>query len=123
MELDTSVLEKKQSTTTTMADMYGYSVFSKDFQQKLEIEKEKQKKERDYYLDCVFVNEPEDGVDQAFKQVITAETAVIVKEDFTADSTKETTAMEMIGFTILGALLAGVVWMLIEKVRKGKKSS
>jgi|GEM_PF-3593612 len=123
MELDTSVLEKKQSTTTTMADRYGYSVFSKDFQLKLEIEKEKEKKERDHYLDCVLANEPEDKVDQAFKQVITAETAVIIKEDFTADSTKETTAMEMIGFTILGALLAGGVWMLIEKVRKGKKSS
>lgn len=123
MELDTSILEKQQSTTTTMADMYGYSVFSADFQLKLELEDKKEKEEQEHYLNGVFTNQPEDEVGQAFRQVISAETAVIVKEDFDADSAKAASGIEMIGFTILGALLTGGVWMIIERVRKGKRSS
>lgn len=123
MELDTSILERTQDTTTTMADMYGYSVFSKNFQEQLETGKEKEQQDRDYYFDCVFANDPGNELELAFSQVITAETAVIVKADIETADVKTTSATEMIGFTILGALLAGGVWILIEKVRKGKKRS
>lgn len=123
MELDTGILEKKQSTTTTMADLYGYSVFSQDFGQRMEVEKERETKERAYYLDCVLGNEPEDEAERVFKQVFSVESAVVIKEDFTAADAKAANGMEMIGFTLLGALLTGGVWMLIEKIRKGKKQS
>jgi len=121
MELDTSILESKQSTTTTMADMYGYSVFSKEFQQKLTSGQAREQKEQEYYLDCVFANKPENEAEAIFQRIFKTETALIVKEDFMKNSTKEIGGIGMMGFTILGALLAGGVWLVIERIRKGKK--
>ena len=121
MELDTSILEKQQNTTTTMADLYGYSVFSQDFLKKLEVEQAQAKKEQEHYFNAVFTKTPEDETGQAFERVMTANMGLIVKDDLVQEGPKGLNNMWMASFAILGALLAGAVWLYIEKVRKGKR--
>ena len=123
MELDTSIIESPKDTTTTMADMYGYSVFSKEFQHQIQVKRQQEKQLQEQCLVSVLTNRPADENARIFEQVLTAETAVVVKDDLAGTANKPASGIEMMGFTILGALLAGGVWMMIDKVRKGKKSS
>jgi len=121
MELDTSILEKQQSITTTMSDLYGYSVFSQDFIKKLEAEQAKEKQELEWYLNAVFTKIPDDETNRAFERVMATNASLIVKDDLVQESTKGMGDIWMVGFVVVGALLTGVVWLYIEKLRKGKK--
>ena len=121
MELDTSILEKQQSITTTMSDLYGYSVFSQDFIKKLEAEQAKEKQELEWYLNAVFTKIPDDETNRAFERVMATNASLIVKDDLVQESAKGVGDIGMVSFAILGALLTGVVWLYIEKLRKGKK--
>ena len=120
MELDTSILEKQQNTTT-MSDLYGYSVFSQDFLKKLEVEQAQAKKEQEHYFNVVFTNTPEDETGQVFERVMTANMSLIVKDDLVQESAKGSGGIWTVSFAVIGALLAGAVWLYIEKVRKGKR--
>ena len=122
MELDTSIIENKQDAMSTMKDIYGYAVFSRDFQEKIESEYKKEEAEIEQYVKLVFTNQPKDEVEQTFQKVIMADMAAITQEDFTVTKEKELGPVGIAGFTILGALFAGGVWLLIEKIRKGKKT-
>lgn len=120
-ELDTEILNQQKETTSSMADLYGYSVFSDDFKEKLTLEYKRQKEERSYYFDCVFRNVPEDKTQQVFEQVFATQTQVVVKEDFEVEEDTQMSVFQIIGCTLLGGLLSLGVWMVIEKIRKGKK--
>ena len=121
MELDTSILEQQQNTTTTMSDLYGYSVFSPDFIKKLEVEQAREEQELEHYLNVVFTKKPEDETNQVFERVMATNASLIVKDDLVQESIKGPNGIWTASFAIVGALLAGAIWLGIEKVRKGKK--
>ena len=121
MELDTSILEQQQNTTTTMSDLYGYSVFSRDFWNKLEAEHVRKKEEQERYFNAVFTKEPDDETGQIFERVMATNASIIVKDDLAQENTNELSGIWMISFAILGALLAGAIWLGIEKFREGKR--
>ena len=121
MELDMGILEVQENTKTTMADMYGYSVFSRDFLQSMQQEQEQEKEIRESYLQNVFTNEAEDEIGEAFERVFAAQSTVVVREDFATKNSTETSNTVLASFGILGALLASGVWVMIDRVRKGKR--
>jgi len=121
MDLDMGILEVPETTTTTMADIYGYSVFSQDFQNRIRQEEENKAKIQEVYLANVLVNEAEDEVGEAVERVLAIQSNTIVREDFTPDANGNTSPIMLGGFGILGALLASAIWLMVEKVRKGKR--
>lgn len=121
MELDMGILEVPETTTTTMADIYGYSVFSQDFQNRMQQEEENTVRMQETYLVNVLFNEAEDEVGEAVGRVLAAQSSTIVREDFAPDTNGTTSTIMLGGFGILGALLASAIWLTVEKVRKGKR--
>ena len=121
LELNFDIIRQQKSTTTSMADLYGYSVFADDFQRKIEEYKKLEKKTREDYFYNVFYNQPENYIEQAFQTVLTAENVVIVKEDYRGAQTSKAGQSVMIGSLVLGILFAGGIWMWLEKRRKEKK--
>lgn len=120
MELDIEVLDDK-STTTSLADMYGYSAFSEKFERNLMNRKRNTRKEQDACLYAVFNHEREDTVEMAFERVFAAESMIIIKENYETGSSGGYGIGAMMGFTLLGAVLSMGVWIIIEKIRKEKK--
>jgi len=121
MELDMGILAVPDNTTTTMADIYGYSVFSQEFQNRRRQEKEDEVKLQEMYFANVLANEAEDEVGEAIGRVFAAQSSTIVREDFTPDTNGKTSIIMLGGFGIVGALLASVVWLTVERVRKGRR--
>lgn len=121
MELDLSILEAQENTTTTMADMYGYAVFSRSFEENMRREQAREKEQRENYLQNVFLNEGEDEVGVAFERVFATQSTAIVREEFAVERNTGTNSIVLASFGLIGALLAGVIWIVIDKVRKGKK--
>lgn len=121
LQLDMSVLEQHTGTTTSLAGLYGYSVFSEDFQSRVEQVKHSRRSELETYLEGVFVNSGNSGLEEIFDTVMAAEATVIVRDRYARQEVKEISTMAMIGYTVLGALLAGAVWLFIEKKRKERK--
>jgi hypothetical protein len=121
MELDMGILAVPDNTTTTMADIYGYSAFSQDFQKRMRQEKEDKVKLQEMYFANVLANEAEDEVGEAIGRVFAIQSSAIVREDFTPDTSERTSVMMLGGFGIVGALLASIVWLTVERVRKGRR--
>jgi hypothetical protein len=121
LDLDTQILNEPQEITTSMADLYGYAVFSDEFQQNLTRINQQQKEEQSHYFDYVFHNLPEDKTEQVFQQVFAAQSEVVVKEDFLQEEDAQMSLFATVGFTLLGGLLAFGVWMMIERIKKRRK--
>ena len=121
MELDMGILAVPDNTSTTMADIYGYSAFSQDFQNRMGQGKEDKVKLQEMYFENVLANEAEDEVGEAIERVFAIQSSTIVREDFTPDTNGRTGVIRLGGFGIAGALLASIVWLTVEKVRKGRR--
>lgn len=121
MELDTDILRQQKTTTTSMADLYGYSVFSEEFQKNVMSYQKRIEEEREGYLNNVLTKASVDEINAAFQKVFAAETSLVKKANYERAGTSHRYFLSMTMFMLLGIVLAGGVWLAIEKKRKEKK--
>lgn len=119
LQLNLDVLQQQGKTTTYLGDLYGYQVFSKEFEKSIEKLKKDRKEELDNSFVNVLTNEPEEIVDRAFEMVITGEKQMVVKTEYNSDNGK-TNTWTIAGCVLLGMILTTAIWLLIERKRKEK---
>ena len=121
LQLNFEVLQQQGKTTTYLGDLYGYQVFSKEFEKSIEINKREKKEELENSFISVLTNEPEPIVDNAFQTVIAGEKQVIIKAEYSTDGGK-TNGWTVAGCVLLGMILTAGIWLYIERKRKEKSS-
>lgn len=122
LELDTVSLDEQGKVATSLEDIYGYQVLSEEFEKQVNQHKELEEQERKQYMEYVFTENPTDTIMAAFDTVMEAQTNVIVGTEYSDKEIKGDSPIMIIGFTLLGAVLTGMVLLFIEKIRKGKKN-
>ena len=121
IDINISSLEEQNKTATPLEDVYGYKVLTEEFQQRIDAYNLLKKQQQQLSLEYVFTQEPEDNVIKAFHTVMRAEMDTIIGHDYTDNLVKQDNIFTILGFTVLGAIMAGLVWVFIEMKRKGKK--
>lgn len=121
LQLNFEVLQQQGKTTTYLGDLYGYQVFSEEFEKSIEKQKRERKEEIENNFINVLTNEPEPIVDNAFQMVIVGEKQVVIKAEYNTDSGK-TNVWTITGCVMLGMILTAGIWLYIERKRKEKSS-
>lgn len=119
LEINTDILSQQGDTVTYLGDLYGYQVFSPDFEKAIEKNKTEMKEELDSSFDYVLTCEPEPIIDNAFNAVIAGETQVVIKNEYNKNNASMSTGA-IIGCVLLGMILTAVFLIVIEKKRKEK---
>lgn len=122
-ELDLEVIEKQGATTTALGDIYGFSVFSEDFQTKITAYNEQEQQKLKESMEKVYTGSKADQIDTAFEAVFSAESTEVVKEEQAEETSAAMGIVSGVGFTLLGAVLTAGVFYLIEKMMKRRKKS
>ncbi|MGI6050898.1 MAG: hypothetical protein ACOYA9_00260 [Bilifractor sp.] len=113
LTLDTNILERNDNVSTSLCDRFGVHMFSDEFISEVTSYDEKQKDEQDRILHDVLTN-PETGkTEEAFQQVMQADTVTVVKAD--AGTEVSQNEISPIAYSLLGALIAGTVLFIIQK--------
>jgi len=119
LELDPDILQR-ENTTTSVEDLYGYSVFSEEFQEQIQRYEKREKEEQDASFGKVLAGERADETELAFEKVFAAESVTVVKEEHEKQESSPMGFLPALTFTLIGMLLAGGVWLFIERIRKKK---
>lgn len=121
MQLNFDIIQKQGKTTTYLGDLYGYQIFSKEFEQSMETVKKEEKEELEKSFSNVLFNEPGEVIDKAFENVITGKQQVVIKTEYNTDKGR-TNTWTIVGCVLLGMILTAGIWLWIEKKRKEKSS-
>lgn len=121
LQLNFEVIQQQGKTVTYLGDLYGYQVFSEEFEKSIEKQKRERKEELEDSFMNVLTNEPEPIVDNAFQTVIAGEKQVVIKAEYNTDNGK-TNVWLMTGCVLLGMILTAGIWLHIERKRKEKSS-
>ncbi len=119
MELNLDILQKQGNTVSYLGDLYGYQVFSSEFEEAIKKAKEDMKTELDNSFEYVLTNKPEPIIDEAFHAVITGEAQVVIKNEYSRN-TAGISSGTIIGSVLMGMMVTAVILIIIEKKRKGK---
>lgn len=120
LELNTFSLEEQEKIASSVEDIYGYQVLTEEFQERIDNYDEVKKQERQEYMDYVFLGKNNDDIMLSFQNVMETNMNTIVREEYVTDEIKGDSPLLVGGFTILGALITGVLWIVIEKQKKRK---
>lgn len=118
LELDLEIIEQQGETTSSMGDIYGYAVFSEEFQGKIDEYQQQQERTHEGCLERVLNGSADTQLEASFARVLQAETTAVIKKDLTAVPKPADQPLFIGGFVILGGLLTAVVFYLIERKRK-----
>jgi hypothetical protein len=121
--LNLDALNKQKKTTTSMSDIYGYSVFSIKFDEQLKRNQELEKRQQEMYLLHVLEGEKEDTVEKSFEAVFYSEVPVVVKADSAEKNIEKESLVFIVLYILIGILFAGGIIRIIDTVRKGKKAN
>ncbi len=119
LEINLDILSKQKDTVTYLGDLYGYQVFSNEFENAINKVNAEKKEEIDSSFNYILNCEPEPVVDNAFNAVITGEAQVVIKNEYNKNETSMSTGM-IIGCVLLGMILTAVFLIVIDKKRKEK---
>ncbi len=121
-ELNTDILEEQSGTFMTFGDLYGYYVFSEEFQNNMENYQKKKKDEQDIYFQNVLSGVRDNGTEAAFQAVFSANTQEVLRADYGQEKTAANGLGFTIGFILMGMFLTGGFLFLIDKKRKGRSA-
>lgn len=121
LELNTFSLEEQEKVATSLEDVYGYKVLTEAFQEQIDNYNMLKRQERQLCLQYVFTRESKDTVMGAFQTVMHAETSIVVGSEYEKEQEKNDSIFMMAVFVVLGAMITGLIWSLVERKQKGKK--
>lgn len=116
LDLDTGTLQKDENISTSLCDRFGIHMYSEEFIEKEKTYQKEQKEKNDQIFSNVWGNQKQEKSEHAFQTVMYAQTAEVIKADYTGPKEEGTYAGVMYG--LLGAALAGAVLFGIEKFRR-----
>lgn len=119
LELNLDILQQQGKTVSYLGDLYGYQVFSSEFEEAIKKAKEDMKTELDNSFEYVLTNKPEPIVDKAFHAVMTGEVQVVIKNEYNKNTANISNGTIM-GSVLTGMIITAVILIIIEKKRKGK---
>jgi len=120
IRIDFDVLDHRGETTTSLSDLYGFPVFSEMFLRQIEQYQRRQKREQEQSFQQVFFGEPIEDLEPYFLAVLQAEPEQIIQADFDVEIDTQS-PLVMVGFIALGMAAAGMVFILIERMKRRKK--
>lgn len=119
LEINLDILSQHGDTVTYLGDLYGYQVFSTEFEEAIQKSKIEMKEDLDNSFNYVLTQEPEPVIDNAFNAVITGKTQVVIKNEYNKnDSTMRMGTVA--GCVLMGMILTALFLIMIEKKRKEK---
>lgn len=121
IQLDLYTWEKQIETTNSLEEVYGYSVFSKEFAGQMEDYAQRQGKEHEEIFQSVWNGKEKNPVEEAFQAVFYAETETVIKADYGKEEERQLSGLAIAGFVLCGMMLTGSVLMMMDKSRKEKK--
>ena len=103
--------------------MYGYDVFSDEFSKNTKESKKQTKTEHNKAFNEVMKNKKNDTIDQAFQQVMKAETGQVITNNYSNKTRKSDSLAFMATYVVLGMVLTIIVIELVGKIKKRLKKS
>lgn len=121
--LNMDILEEQKGTVSTLGDLYGYNVFSEEFDRQVTNYQKKKEAAQEEAFQNVFYRSlsREEELERSFQAVMTAESQMVVREDYRDNRTQENNPWLMAGFILVGMFLTGSILFGIEKKRRGKR--
>ncbi|MDE6626519.1 MAG: hypothetical protein K2K56_09140 [Lachnospiraceae bacterium] len=123
LELNVLSLEEQEKTATSLEDIYGYKVLTEEFQVQIDHYNQQKKQEQQKNLEYVFTREPRDMVTTAYYTVMNAQISTVIGVEYEENEVKSDSILVILGFTVLGAFVSGLIWAIIEHRKKGKRKS
>lgn len=123
LELNVLSLEEQEKTATSLEDIYGYKVLTEEFQVQIDHYNQQKKQEQQKNLEYVFTGEPRDMVTTAYYTVMNAQISTVIGVEYEENEVKSDSILVILGFTVLGAFVSGLIWAIIEHRKKGKRKS
>lgn len=117
LDLDTEMLQKDENMSTSLCDRFGIHMYSEEFIEKEKAYQTEQKEKNDQIFTNVWNNKKQEKSEQAFQSVMHAQTAEVIKAEYTGPGEAEGTYAGVM-YGLLGAVLAGAVLFGIEKYRR-----
>ncbi|MCR5216092.1 MAG: hypothetical protein K6C69_04085 [Lachnospiraceae bacterium] len=119
MNLD--VLNRSNDTISYLGDIYGYQIFSEEFESKMQDVKEEERSECEEAFANVLTEEKQSDVDEAFSYVMQGNMQVVVKGN-QENPEVQNNPLLFVGGILLGMVLTLAVFFWIEQKRKEKHS-
>ena len=117
---DTSVLQKNDDVSTSLCDRFGIHMYSSEFLEQETHYKERQDQENTKIFHAVMHNSKNEKTEESFQQVIQAEGMEVIKANYARNVQGEAGWLPA-AYILLGALVAGTVLFLIEKMRRKRR--
>ena len=121
IRFDFDRLEHRGEVQTSLTDLYGFPVFSEVFAAQINQFHEQQRQEREQAFRNVFFGDPTEDLMEIFVQVMQAEPEMIILADHQTEVTTDS-ALQMVGFGVLGMIFAGFLVMLIQIIKSKRRS-
>jgi len=119
MNLD--VLNRSNDTISYLGDIYGYQIFSEEFESKMQDVREEERSECEEAFANVLTEEKQSDVDEAFSYVMQGNMQVVVKGN-QENPEVQNNPLLFVGGILLGMVLTLAVFLWIEQKRKEKHS-
>ena len=121
-KLNMEILEEQTGISTTLGDQYGYSVFSEEFRERAEEYQEQKEEEQEKYIQKIFGQERNNGLEEAFEAVFSAEPRSIVKAEYESSGGEAQSLGFTAGFVLIGMFLTGILLLGLRGIRKGRNA-
>ena len=120
LSLDASVLQKNDDVSTSLCDRFGIHMYSSEFLEQEALYKEEQDQEKTKIFHAVMHNSKNEKTEESFQQVIQAEGVEVIKSN-SARNEQEEAGWFSAAYILLGAIVAGTVLFLIDKMRRKRR--
>lgn len=120
LSLDASVLQKNDDVSTSLCDRFGIHMYSSEFLENEARYKEEQDQEETKIFHAVMHNSKNEKTEESFQQVIQAEGVEVIKSN-SARNVQEEAGWFSVAYILLGAIVAGTVLFLIDKMRRKRR--
>lgn len=117
LELDLDVLEKEDRVSTSLCDRFGIHMYTEEFLKKEGQYQQERKEEKEKIFQDVLHNQENLETEEAFQQVMQAESVEVIKSDYDLGQEQDTLLMPAC-YGLLGAILAGAFLFFIERKRR-----
>lgn len=119
--LNMDILDEQTGISTTLGEQYGYNVFSEKFRESVDNYEEKKEQEREEYIRCVFGQERNDEIEEAFDAVFSSEAQSIVKAKYEEGGGEDGNYSFTAGFVLTGMFFTGILLFTFQKMRKERR--
>lgn len=122
VDFQTDFLSRQGINSTSLCDRYNIHMFTQEFELMQNQVKESELKSREANFSKVYANMDQTSFEQTFTMVMNTDMDMIIKKEYT-DDMQSNAQIGFFAYALLGAVLAGTVFFVIEKARRRKREN